>query len=859
MLRLLRSLLFGSVRRQLILGVALTNTLIMAVFIWGGTERQREFMLQRQSEYAAALAQSIATSSAGWLAARDFFGLQEIVNSQRRYPELSYAMVLNLDGRVVAHSDAARLNQYVLDLPKITGDVAETPYIVSGGPALVDAFSPVVLGNRHIGWVRVGLGQQSLNARLAGIGREGLVYAAVSIVLASMLAGIMGWRLTRRLYAIRQVTDAVQNGDSGQRVNLGGIDEAAVLARAFDAMMDTLAARDQALRLANERLQVATRAGIIGIWDWDVVNSELVWDDAMFQLYGIKREQFADTLDAWLSRVHPDDRIPVRQEIQAALNGEREYAAEFRVVWPDGSIHYLKAASRTLRDPSGNPVRMIGINYDLTERKRAEAELDQHRHHLEQLVEARTEQLLQACDAAEAANRSKSVFLANMSHELRTPLNAILGFAQLMARDERLPDDAHQHLQTINRSGQHLLALINDVLDISRIEAGRVTVQNAAFDLHDTLLGVEEMIRVRAEQKGLSFVVEHSGELPRYVFGDAGHLRQVLVNLLGNAVKYTEAGGICLRLTPEADSIRFEVIDSGPGIAPEEHERIFQPFYQAEYGIAKGEGTGLGLTIGREYVRLMGGELWVRSEPGHGSVFGFSLPLPETQVPLIETHQHRVLGLEPGQAAMRILVAEDNPDNQELIASLLTGVGFEVRVAENGQRAVELFQQWQPHFIWMDMRMPVLDGYQASQRIRALPGGQAVKIVALTASAFHENRDAILAAGCDDMLAKPIDETRLYLLMGEMLGLRYRYADQAGQRAPQPSGAVNDLSALPPALRESLRAAAELLDTDAVQALVDDMVADYPEHARLVGQWLADFRFDELIRRCDDAETVGME
>ncbi len=526
----------------------------------------------------------------------------------------------------------------------------------------------------------------------------------------------------------------------------------------------------------------------------------------------------AELVGQLLTLVVPEEaRAEIAERHRRFIETGQEPRSEQQLVTRDGKPRVVLSESCRISGPDGRYLR-ISFVIDITARKRAEAELDQHRHHLEQLVEARTEQLLQACDAAEAANRSKSVFLANMSHELRTPLNAILGFAQLMARDERLPDDAHQHLQTINRSGQHLLALINDVLDISRIEAGRVTVQNAAFDLHDTLLGVEEMIRVRAEQKGLSFVVEHSGELPRYVFGDAGHLRQVLVNLLGNAVKYTEAGGICLRLTPEADSIRFEVIDSGPGIAPEEHERIFQPFYQAEYGIAKGEGTGLGLTIGREYVRLMGGELWVRSEPGHGSVFGFSLPLPETQVPLIETHQHRVLGLEPGQAAMRILVAEDNPDNQELIASLLTGVGFEVQVAENGQRAVELFQQWQPHFIWMDMRMPVLDGYQASQRIRALPGGQAVKIVALTASAFHENRDAILAAGCDDMLAKPIDETRLYLLMGEMLGLRYRYADQAGHRAPQPSGAVNDLSALPPTLREYQSAPAEFVDTDSLKA-----------------------------------------
>ncbi|QPK61745.1 PAS domain-containing protein [Methylomonas sp. LL1] len=854
MFKRLRNLLFGSLRRQLIIGVALTITAVMALFMWGAIERQRALLLERQSEYAVALAQSVATSSAGWLQARDFYGLQEIIYAQRRYPELVYAMILDLRGRIVAHSDPARLNQFVLDLPKIdAGGISYTPYIVSRGKDLVDALSPVVLSNHQIGWVRVGLGQQTLNARLAGITRDGLVFAAAAILIGSVLVGIMGWRLTRRLYVIRQASDAIQAGDSRRRARLDGVDEAAGLARAFDDMLDTLAARDQALRLATERLQVATRAGIIGIWDWDVVKRELIWDDVMCRLYGIRHDQFAGTYDAWLSRLHAEDRSRVDQNIQEALRGEREYGLEFRVVWPDGSIRYLKAASQTIRDQSGQPLRMVGINYDLTERKQAEAELEQHRHHLEQLVRERTEQLERARDTAESANRAKSVFLSNMSHELRTPLNAILGFAQLMERDQRLPADVHHNLETINRAGRHLLALINDVLDISRIEAGRTTVQNAEFDLNDTLTGIEEMIRLRAEHKGLSFSVEHSGQLPRYVYGDANHLRQVLINLLGNAVKYTEQGRISLRLTPGADSIRFEVSDSGPGIATNDLERIFQPFYQTESGVAKGEGTGLGLTISREYVRLMGGELHVQSELQHGSVFSFSLPLPEADVPLVESRQRRVLGLEPGHPAVRILVAEDNPDNQELIASLLASTGFEVRLAGNGRRAIEIFQDWQPHFIWMDMRMPVLDGYQATQAIRALPGGNEVKIVALTASAFHEDRAAILAVGCDDMLAKPIDETRLYLLMGDLLGLRYRYADQAvSASAPSKPGNASpaDLTTLPEPLRAELQAAAELLDTDAVRTIVDGMLADYPQLARLIGEWMSDYRFEKIIELC---------
>ena len=532
---------------------------------------------------------------------------------------------------------------------------------------------------------------------------------------------------------------------------------------------------------------------------------------------------------------------------------QRLMEASARAARGDFSIRDTASGPKELRQLSESFNRMnanLGKLYS-----GLEAEVRDRNREIE--VRKDTERQLSAArDAAEAANRAKSVFLANMSHELRTPLNAILGFSQLMERDQRLPSDVNHNLQTINRAGRHLLALINDVLEISRIEAGRTSIQNAPFDLLQTVATIEEMIRPRVEQKGLVFAVERSGGIPHYVDGDANRLRQVLINLLGNAVKYTDRGRVGLKIAASGDNVSFDIADTGIGIAADEHERVFQPFYQTESGIAKGEGTGLGLAISLEFVRLMGGELTVESGLGQGSVFRFSLPLIEVAAPLVATRQRRVLGLMPGQDAVRILVAEDNGDNQELIACLLTNAGFEVRVAENGQRAVELFQAWRPHLIWMDMRMPVMDGYRAAQQIRTLPGGGAVKIVALTASAFQENRQAILAAGCDDMLAKPIDETRLYLLMADMLGLRYRYADD-GLSAAAGDGmlpANRSLSGgLPAPLRARLLAAAELLDVDAVLEIVDDMLADYPEAAHLIGEWVGDYRFDKLIELCRPA------
>ncbi len=500
--------------------------------------------------------------------------------------------------------------------------------------------------------------------------------------------------------------------------------------------------------------------------------------------------------------------------------------------------------------------------------------MEQQRRHLEVLVEQRTGQLHETMDAlqaskeaAEAANRAKSVFLANMSHELRTPLNAILGFTQLLSRAESLTPEQRENLATINRSGEHLLGLINDVLDMSKIEAGRATLSPHNFDLHHLLTGLEEMFGLRAAQKGLALRFEIAPDLPRFVRTDEGKLRQTLMNLLGNAVKFTEAGGVTLRANlaqPPRSSLlrlRFDVEDSGPGIDPAELRSIFEPFVQAASGRDAPDGTGLGLSISRQFARLMGGDITASSQPGRGSLF--RLEVQAEAVPAAERPDarpaRRAIGLEPGQPVYRLLVVDDKEANRSLVVKLLAPLGFELREAADGQEAIDLWQRWQPHLIWMDMRMPVMDGYEATRRIKATTQGQATVVIALTASALEEDRTVILSEGCDDYLRKPFQEGELFDLLERHLGVRFVYEDRAPAAPAAGPGAVaidsSRLAALPAGWLDALRQATVRADLGRMLALIEDIRLQDESLASTLAQWASDFRYKDILQITEDAAS----
>ena len=634
-------------------------------------------------------------------------------------------------------------------------------------------------GPTRIGHVVVEIDDHLSVARLAG---QRWFYAATvsgqllfSLILILLL---LNSRLMRPLRELGDFANDLAEGRFDAHLAPGRMDEIGKLGGHLEHMRDALQQQFGAQRSLIERLRgmAETVPGVVyqlrltakGKFSFAYIS------EAVRDYFRLNAAALIMDAEPWFAQIHPEDSAMVRETLLASARNLTPWQQEFRTHNNDGSERWLygNAIAQKMDSASGGGVLWHGFLTDISRQRRDALELGRYRHHLEELVEARTAELAEAMKAAEAASLAKSAFLANMSHEIRTPMNAIIGLTYLVRSDTHEPEQ-QARLEKVANAAEHLLSVINNVLDFSKIEAGKLQLTRAEFTVTQMLDGIAGMLAHRAAEKALAVQIDVDPKLARQpLMGDAQRISEVLLNFAGNAVKFTEVGFVRLSATVEQESptsmqLRFEVRDSGIGISAEAQARLFQDFEQADSSTTRRYGgTGLGLAICRRLAELMHGRVGVESAPGLGSAFWLTLTLdksiapPAIAPPAPRSNAAREL-LEQFRGT-RVLLAEDNAVNQEVAVALLGSAGIVVDVANDGQQALTMAGEHDYALILMDVQMPVMDGLDATRAIRAQPFGHDVPILAMTANAFAEERQRCLDAGMNDHVAKPVVAEQLF-------------------------------------------------------------------------------------------------
>ncbi|MEI6277703.1 MAG: ATP-binding protein, partial [Prolixibacteraceae bacterium] len=525
--------------------------------------------------------------------------------------------------------------------------------------------------------------------------------------------------------------------------------------------------------------------------------------------------------------------------IRKTLTGERWETVEIEIIHLNKSIRTVLWNSATLfADDGFSPIATIAQGQDITERVITENALKK------------------AKKEADLANNAKSIFLANMSHEIRTPLNAIIGFSHLLNRDQKMTDIQKEYSELIIRSGEYLLALISDILELSKVEAGRIVLNPVNINLPLFLKDILMIYKERARSKQLQFVFEMADDIPDYVLVDEGKLRQIFINLIENAVKFTDEGGVAVRIrvnrtTNDQFYLEVEIQDSGAGIAEDEINNLFKHFVQTSAGIKKGTGTGLGLALSRELAILMGGDVRVVSEMGKGSVFSFKVGIQEGNTDAAQLYiRKRVIGLAQGEKRYKILVVDDKKENLKVVLDLLNMVGFETNEAASGIDAISRFNEWNPDLILMDLRMPNMDGYEASERIKRTEKGASIPIIALTASAFEEENDRSKYLNLQGYIRKPFRENELFGTIGRILGVKYLYdkdmPDMPEEFSEDDEDIIRSVRLLPGDLLLQMVESIELADIDHLKKLIGDIDPVHKTLVKYLFALLKNFDYDQL-------------
>lgn len=517
-----------------------------------------------------------------------------------------------------------------------------------------------------------------------------------------------------------------------------------------------------------------------------------------------------------------------------------------QVIQYDGTDHLIRSTPK-------KTLNLLLTTYEIAASRNRElmAVQEKLRSEIDRRIELE-EQLKKAKEAAEAASSAKSTFLANMSHEIRTPMNAILGFTQLMLREQGLPAQQKERLETINHSGEHLLELINDILDLSKIEAGLITTFKTTFDLHAFLKHIEAMFRVRTDAKNLWLMLELDPELVRYIITDEGKLRQILINLISNAVKFTREGGVMIRVRTELGSgdgvvLVVAIEDTGVGIHEEELQQLFQVFVQAEAGAQMG-GTGLGLALSRQFAKLLGGDVSVKSSNSKGSCFELRITVEKGKAGdgYIKSSR-KIIGIEPKNGPLRVLIADDKSNNRNLLSEMLQSEAIQIIMADDGESAVRQFEQWRPHLIMMDLKMPNMNGYEATRIIKGMEGGRETCIIIVTATAFDDDINQLMNSGADAHIRKPLRIGEVYEMIGRHLDVHYIFEEAL---TPQVKESIkyfkNALAQLPDDLVVQMSQATVNAQLDRLLLLIEEVARTEGKLAEHLQELAVGYQYDAL-------------
>lgn len=590
------------------------------------------------------------------------------------------------------------------------------------------------------------------------------------------------------------------------------------------------------MRKTEKLLQKAQQMANIGHWNLDLEKNELTWSDETYRIFGLKPQEFSATYEAFVERVYPDDRDAVNEAYSRSIETKEQYEIDHRVIRPNGEIRYVHERCEHRFDDKGNIIGSIGTVLDVTKQHESEQEL-------------RT-----AKEKAEAANEAKSIFIANMSHELRTPMNAILGFSQLMARDENLTSEQQRSISIINNSGAHLLAMINEILDLSKIESGTMKVTESSFELSELINGLYDMMEVKAKEKQLSYRFDIDEQVPKYIKTDKNKLKQVLINIIGNAIKFTKEGSVTINITNNSplDSDRIELLidvtDTGCGIPKSMHEEVFRPFVQDRK--EHEEGAGLGLAISKKILRLLDGSISLESEVGKGSTFHIRLPVKtgDAQDAVDENPIKNIIGIKAGQKKFKVLIVDDIDSNRTFMALMLKEIGFGVKEASEGEKAIQLYNDWKPDLILMDIRMPGIDGYQAISQIRSLPQGDQVKIIVLSANMIKSEQEIMSLQQSDGFIGIPFEMDQLLEMMSQMLGIEYLYDNTTENLLVQSSGIDPSwIDQIPAEKREMIYSAAVIGNGKELKRAIAIIADDFPSLAEHLSTLSSKYDFDAIV------------